>query len=190
MEGIIALAEGLSKCPSLEFLDLQDNTFSQAGSKAFGAALPSWPALHTLNFSDCVLSKEGEVPHTIEILVTGSNPRLHTLQLQNNNLEAQTAAVLAQAIGTHLKEVSLLEFQWNEVDDEDENVQTLLDSMKARGGKFLLNDEDEGSEEEEEEEEETTAEDADELLEKPDAHDSVDDDTDTLADLMSKASIN
>ncbi|TFY72593.1 hypothetical protein EVG20_g417 [Dentipellis fragilis] len=184
-----ALASGLAKNVDLEHLDLQDNTFSEEGSQAFAQALPHWPSLHTLNFSDCVLSAEGEVPRTIEVLATGSNPLLRILQLQNNNLEGKTAAVLADAIGTHLKQVNILEFQWNEVEEEDEGIQTLLDYLKSRGGKFLLDDEEEEGEEEEAEVED---EGEDEVKpEKPEAEKSdADKAADALADLLDKVTIN
>ncbi|KAA1469662.1 RNI-like protein [Dentipellis sp. KUC8613] len=189
MEGIKALASGLAKNVDLEHLDLQDNTFSEEGSQAFAEALPHWPSLHTLNFSDCVLSAEGEVPRTIEVLATGSNPLLRILQLQNNNLEGKTAAVLAEAIGTHLKQVNILEFQWNEVEEDDEGIQTLLDNLKSRGGKFLLDDEDE---EEDEDEAEAEDEGEDEVKpEKPEAEKSdTDKAADALADLLDKVTIN
>ncbi|KAI0309921.1 hypothetical protein OF83DRAFT_1272838 [Amylostereum chailletii] len=196
MEGITALAGGLAANAKLEHLDLQDNTFSQAGEQAFAKSLPLWPALHTLNFSDCVLSDEGgEVPRTIEVLAQGSNPALRNLFLQNNNLDSKTAAVLAGGIGTHLKAVTRIEFQWNEVEEDDEDVQTLADNMTARGGKFLLEDEDEDA---------ADADAADEELDEPavpaPASDVVEDEAkaekaaadkaaDDLADILGKVSL-
>jgi Ran GTPase-activating protein 1 len=159
MEGIIALARGLSECPNLQYLDLQDNTFTEDGSlsgvEAWAEALPSWPELSILNFSDCIISSEGEVPRIISALGDGSNPKLHTLQLQNNNLEGDSFAVLAKAISEHLKDLRLLELQWNEtVDDDDESLALLDESMKARGGKVLISDEDEDEDEDKEDDEE------------------------------------
>ncbi|KAI0036575.1 hypothetical protein K488DRAFT_75942 [Vararia minispora EC-137] len=151
MDGIAALAGGLIANPSLAHLDLQDNTFSQSGERAFAAALASWPKLHTLNFSDCVLSDEGEIPTTITALASGSSPALRHLLIQNNNLDSKTLAVLSEAIGTHLKGVTRIEFQANDVEEDDEEMQALMDSMTARGGRFLFDDE--------EEEEETGVED-------------------------------
>lgn len=188
MEGITALAGGLAKNPALEHLDLQDNTFSQAGEQAFADALPGWPSLRVLNFSDCVLADEGgDVPQTIEALTKGSNPRLKTLFLQNNNLDAASVEMIADAIGTHLKELSFLEFQWNEVEEDAAGVQTLVDNLKARGGKFLLDDEEE---EEEEEEPEPEEEEAEKSLEEKKEKAAFDQEADDLADLLGKASIN
>ena len=120
MSGITALANGLAKNAGLLHVDLQDNTFTEEGDlsgvAAWAAALKAWPALHTLNLSDCVLSGEGEVPAVIEALVAGSNPKLHTLQLQNNNLEAARMSIatveqLADAIAGELATLRRLELQ-------------------------------------------------------------------------------
>jgi Ran GTPase-activating protein 1 len=194
MAGSVALAEGLAKNAGLELLDLQDNTLSQPGDQAFATALPSWPDLHTLNFSDCVLSEEGEVPQVIEALAKGSNPRLRTLQLQNDNLENGSVAVLAEAIGTHLKAVTRIEFQENDADEEDAGIETLRDNLIVRGGKFLFSDE----EEEEEEEEEDELQDAEEgdvssefvdFAEASGGKDEAGQEADELADLLDKVSL-
>ena len=184
MDGIANLARGLAQCPHLEYLDLQDNTFGEVGSTAMAEALPAWNKLSFLNFSDCVLSNEEEgVSAIIKTIASGSNPKLQTLQLQNNNMETETFALLAEGI-SKLPSLKTLELQWNEVDDEeDENLQTLAQSLKQRGGKVVLDDE-----EEEEEEEETVtggaeAEGKDEDAVKTSAA------VDELADLLVKTSI-
>lgn len=153
MDGIAKLAGGLARCPNLEYLDLQDNTFGRAGSVAMAEALPVWAKLTFLNFSDCVLSDEREgVSAVIGVIANGSNPKLQTLQLQNNNMETESFALLAEGI-SKLPNLKTLQLQWNEVDDdEDKHIQTLVQSLKQRGGKVFL-----GDDEEEEEEEEETA---------------------------------
>jgi len=186
MAGSVALAEGLAKCTALEWLDLQDNTLSQPGDQAFANALPSWPDLHTLNFSDCMLSEEGEIPQVIEALAKGSNPRLRTLQLQNDNLENGTVSVLAHAIGTHLKEVTRIEFQENDAEEDDEGIETLRENLITRGGKFLFSDDDE--EEEEEEDELHDAEEGDVSTEFAEASEGKDE-ADDLANMLDKVSL-
>jgi Ran GTPase-activating protein 1 len=194
MAGSVALAEGLAKNAGLELLDLQDNTLSQPGDRAFANTLPSWPELHTLNFSDCVLSEEGEVPQVIEALAKGSNPRLRTLQLQNDNLENGSVAVLAEAIGTHLKAVTRIEFQENDADEDDAGIETLRDNLIVRGGKFLFSDEEE-EEEEEEEDELQDAEEGDvtaefvEFAEASGGKDEANQEADELANLLDKVSL-
>ena len=192
MAGITHLAQGLSKCPDIRHIDFQDNTFTEetalSGIRAWTDALSSWPNLHTLNLSDCVLSAEGEVPSIVTALSTGSNPSLHTLQLQNNNLTSQSFGQLAGAISGHLAKLMTLELQWNEPDDDDEHIETLADSLRQRGGKLFVSDEDEEEEEEGKEEgeedrerEQASAPDKTEVPRSPDGDD--------LADLMDKISI-
>ena len=147
MDGIANMAGGLAHCPHLEYLDLQDNVFGKVGSIAMAKALPAWTELAFLNFSDCVLSNEGEgVSAVIDTIANGSNPKLQTLQLQNNNMEIGSFATLAKGI-QKLPSLKTLELQWNEaIDEEDENVQTLVQSLEQKGGKVLLNDDEEEGE--------------------------------------------
>ena len=184
MEGITRLGEGLSKCPDIQHIDLQDNTFTVDGEvdgvELWAKVVSGWPHLHTLNLSDCVLSADGEVPALLTTLAGGSNPKLHTLQLQNNNLEGESFALIAGAIGTGLKTLQRLELQWNEVEEDNEHIQNIGLSLKARGGKLIATDEDEAEEEEEEEE-------VDESEVKPAP--SGKDETDELADLFGKVTV-
>lgn len=179
MDGITSLARGLAQCPHLEHLDLQDNTFSRVGSQAMAKSLAAWQELQFLNLSDCVLAEEGEeISSVIVAIAKGCNPKLHTLQLQNNNMDTTSFALLAAGI-PKLTSLMFLELQWNEVDDEDdEGLQALVDTFKRRGGKIYLNDEDE---------EEDVTSDADAGDDEVDviAEEAADD----LADLMGKVSI-
>lgn len=205
MEGITALAKGLAQNRGIQHIDLQDNTFAVDGKltgvEAWTEALVSWPELHTLNLSDCVLSADGEVPTLVEALAGGSNPKLRTLQLQNNNLEAATFAVLAEAISKGLKSLMHLELQWNDVEEDDENLENISLSLKQRGGKLFASDEEEeGSEAEEKaEEEEEKAEEIEAVAEEEEAVTKADttlpapaeqakpkDSADELADMLSK----
>jgi Ran GTPase-activating protein 1 len=194
MEGITALANGLAQCPNLEHVDMQDNTFVVGGEligvQAWTKALQSWPNLHTLNISDCGLSAEGEVPVLIEALAKGSSPKLHTLQLQNNNLEAASFGVLARAISQGLSSVMALELQWNDVEEDDENLENISLALKQRGGKLYTLDEDEEEEVKEEERKEEVEEIEEQIKEihAPEGQ-KVKDLTDELADLLGKVEI-
>lgn len=186
-DGVIALARGLAKCPNLQTLDLQDNAFnvdgSDEGSKAFAEALPSWSKLEILDFSDCVLTEEGNIPSVISTLAGGSNPALHTLRLQNNNLDSQTAVLLAETVGEHLPLLKFVELQWNEIEEDEEALETLGDLLKARGGKLAVTDEDE--EDDDEVEKEAAESEPDEG--KPTT--ATDKAADQLAELLEKVSI-
>ncbi|KAF7348358.1 hypothetical protein MSAN_01789800 [Mycena sanguinolenta] len=150
MEGITALAQGLSRCPDLRHIDFQDNTFTAdgevSGVEAWTEALKSWPELTTLNLSDCVLSGDGEVPQIVTALAGGSNPKLHTLQLQNNNLETETFLALSDGVAK-MGSLRLLELQWNDAEEDDVNLRTLAQHLKRQGGKLLATDDDEEEEE-------------------------------------------
>jgi Ran GTPase-activating protein 1 len=185
MEGITSLAEGLIQCRDLEHIELQDNTFiadgELAGVAAWTKALPSWPNLHTLNLSDCVLSADGEVPTLIAALAKGTNPKLHTLQLQNNNLETSSFAVLASAIAQGLSSLMRLELQWNDVEEDgDEHLEDIGLALKQRGGILYVDDEDEEEETEHEKDVEVPN-----TVEGEKGKDSAD----LLADLLGKVSI-
>jgi len=205
MEGITVLAKGLAQNLRIQHIDLQDNTFAVdgvlTGVEAWTEALASWPELHTLNLSDCVLSADGEVPTLVEALAGGSNPKLRTLQLQNNNLEAATFAVLAQAISKGLKSLMTLELQWNDVEEDDENLENISLSLKQRGGKLFASDEeDEDSEAEKAEEdkveeieavaeEEEAATKAETTTSPPAEQAKPKDSADDLADMFSKVGL-
>ncbi|KAJ7807741.1 hypothetical protein B0H13DRAFT_2137213 [Mycena leptocephala] len=184
MDGITALARGLSQCPGLQHIDLQDNTFTAdgevSGVEAWTEALKAWPDLTTLNLSDCVLSGDGEVPQIITALAAGSNPKLHTLLLQNNNLETETFLALASGV-SKMTNLMLLELQWNDAEEDDENLRTLGLHLKRRGGKLLATDDDDDEDEAEEEA-------AEEEGSKPSVE-KVKDVLDDLADALGKVNI-
>lgn len=188
MDGIAALAKGLSQCPGLQHVDLEDNAFraesANEGVQAWADALSSWPELLTLNLSDCVLSESGtdEVPSIIEALATRSNSKLQTLKLQNNNLGPQTFALLAKHISKGLLSVKALELQWNDSEEDDEDLETIGQSLKLRGGKLFVSDEDDEEDEGDvDDEEEVKGTPAVEPEEQKGASDKA---TDALADLM------
>jgi len=185
MEGIMALAKGLAQIPSLRHIDLQDNTFTSNGElhgvDAWAQSLKFWPKLQILNLSDCFLSTDGEVPRLLKVLAQGSNPGLRLLHLQNNNLDSASFDLLAQNIGDNLKNLALLELQWNDLSEDDESLETLDLALKARGGKLYVTDDDEEEGEEEEEQEYEV-----DLRKVPPA---VDKATNDLADLLAKTRI-
>ena len=202
--GIQALAEGLSKCPGLRYLDLQDNTFikdeSNAAVNAWAHTLPKLSALETLIFSDCVLSEEDDdkVPPLLEKLAEGSNQNLVTLVLQNNNLNASTFKFFANSL-TSLPKLKKLDLQWNDVDeDSDDAIDSLRKIMVQRSGKLIAYKQGEEEEEEEEEEEqwegeeeegrEGEAEDIQEQIPFEEAR-KLEGAVSTLTDIMSKVTI-
>lgn len=186
MTGMSSLARGLAKCTDLEHLDFHDNTFTENGGpntglQAWTEALPSWPSLRILNLSDCVLSNIGEVPLLLETLTAGSNPNLHSLQLQNNNLENRTFALLAEAITSGLGRLMELDLQDNDQEEDDKHLEALASLLKSRGGKLYA------FEEEEREDQEAESEEAESVSGEP--RQPADKEALELADLFSKVSI-
>ena len=165
VKGVKALADGLKHCPNLQHIDLQDNTFMADGDtsalEAWADVLRArrWLVLNTLNLSDCYLSDEDavEAPVVLTALAANPPPQLHTLQLQNNNLEGKTFKLLRECISTAMTSLKRLELQDNEEVEDDEHLKELADILKQRGGKLFRTDEDEEEEAEEAEEEKAEA---------------------------------
>ncbi|KAG9305657.1 hypothetical protein G9A89_022579 [Geosiphon pyriformis] len=136
-EGIITLSKGLAACKNLEILDLQDNTFTDTGSRAFSEALTHWPKLKFLNIGDCLLSEDGGIS-IAEALLLGHNPRLHTLNLQYNEIDKNAITVLATAISNHLKELNSLELNGNRIDPEDGSIKDVVAALTSHGNPNAL----------------------------------------------------
>jgi Ran GTPase-activating protein 1 len=139
MEGIHALAQGLSKCSKLESLDLQDNTCTESGTRSISASLPSWPELRTLNLSDCLLSPKGGVS-LATALEKGANPKIETLKLQYGEMDARAIHILAKAIQEHLSSLTTLELNGNRADPEDECIERIKDALASHGHEDALDE--------------------------------------------------
>lgn len=151
MEGFTALAQGLSKCPDLEWLDLQDNTAGEAGSRAIGVALPAWKNLQQLNLSDCLLTSKGGIAIATP-LSKGSNAKLQVLRLQYGEFDKRTINLIAQAIADHLPELETLELNGNRAAEEDECIQNIKDALAKHGHEEGLDELDDMEEVEDEDE--------------------------------------
>ncbi|KAF9514673.1 hypothetical protein BS47DRAFT_1342819 [Hydnum rufescens UP504] len=192
MEGIAALAQGLSKCPDLETLDLQDNTATESGTRAVAVALPSWPALRSLNLSDCLLSPKGGIALATALL-KGKNTQLEILRLQYGEFDHRTIDLLAQAIAEHLSNLTTLEINGNKADPDDECIANLRDALESHGHTNALDELDDMEESDEEEESLAVeqAEDEDKGKGQPSAPtvSKVIDPADALADMLGQVSL-
>ncbi|GAA99904.1 uncharacterized protein L969DRAFT_93395 [Mixia osmundae IAM 14324] len=161
-EGFATLVtDGLRHCPSLETLDLQDNTATLRGSRAIARALPHWPKLKSLNLSDCLLRPKGAVM-IMEALNKGHNPELTELKLQSNEIDDRAVRILKLALGSHLKRLSVIELNGNRVGDEDEVVIDLRSALETNGFPDALDELDDVEEADEDDEEEEELEDDEE----------------------------
>jgi len=139
MEGIKAIADGLSKCPTLEILDLQDNTATRTGTRSIVKHLSSWPELKVLNLSDCLVGASGGIA-LATALAEGSNKKLEVLKLQYGEFDKRTVEILTTAIGQHLSGLTTLELNGNRFDAEDECVEELKTALEAHGHEDALDE--------------------------------------------------
>lgn len=139
MEGIAAIAEGLSKNPTLEVLDLQDNTATKTGTRSITKHLNAWPDLRILNLSDCLLGGAGGIALTTSLSL-GSNPKLEELKLQYGELDKRAVEILSTAITQHLTQLRVLELNGNRFDAEDECVEELRKALELHGNEDALDD--------------------------------------------------
>ncbi|KAF9190981.1 hypothetical protein BGZ51_007999 [Haplosporangium sp. Z 767] len=169
MEGIEALAAGLTHCPNLEILDLQDNTFTVRGCRAFAAALPSWAGLKRLNFGECLLKNRGAILLS-QALAKGKNSKLESIDLTYAEMREDGVLELAEVISKHLSNLTKLELNGNQVEEDSAAIDAIRDALSKHGHGEALgelddmeepdsdvessSDEDEDKEEEKEEEEE------------------------------------
>ena len=139
MEGIEAIANGLSKCASLKVLDLQDNTATKSGTRSIVKVLSSWPDLRVLNLSDCLLGKAGGIALATSLSL-GSNPKLEVLKLQYGEFDKRTVEILSTAVAQHLASLATLELNGNKFDAEDECVEGLRKALELHGHEDALDD--------------------------------------------------
>lgn len=142
MEGIAAICQGLSKCPELEVLDLQDNTATLRGSRAVASALPSWPNLRVLNLSDTLLKPKGGA-HIINAIAKGHTKKLQALHLQFCDLDRAALHSLAGAVNEHLRELSTLEINGNWASEDDESIERISKALEKWGNSDALDELDE-----------------------------------------------
>jgi Ran GTPase-activating protein 1 len=156
-DGISNLVKGLAQCKNLKHLDLQDNTFTAKGSVALAKVLPTWEHLTHLNLGDCLLSRKGGLAVS-EALKLGKNKKLEWINLQYNEMQADSISVLALAIEEHLDQLSSLELNGNRVEAEDSSIENIISALTKWEHEDAL-DELDDMEEEEDEEVEAEAED-------------------------------
>ncbi|KAF9203726.1 hypothetical protein BGZ49_006107, partial [Haplosporangium sp. Z 27] len=161
MEGIEALAAGLTKCPELEILDLQDNTFTIRGCRAFAAAIPTWSGLKRLNFGECLLSNKGTILLS-QALAQGKNTKLESIDFTFAEMRENGVLELASVISGHLPNLTKLELNGNQVEEDSASIDAVRDALSRHNHHDALGDlddmeepdSDEDKDEEEEEEEE------------------------------------
>ncbi|PVV04756.1 hypothetical protein BB560_000730 [Smittium megazygosporum] len=115
-EGVSAIMKGLSENHNLVHLDLQDNTFMNAGSEALAQALSKWKNLEILNVGDCLLSATGAI-HVVKALK--HNTKLKEINLQYNEIEEDSILELILILEL-LKDLAFLELNGNRFSAESD----------------------------------------------------------------------
>ncbi|KAI1300845.1 hypothetical protein EDD11_005935 [Mortierella claussenii] len=179
MEGIEALAAGLTQCPGLEILDLQDNTFTERGCRAFAAALPAWKDLKRLNFGECLLSNKGTILLS-RALAQGKNPKLESIDFTYAEMRETGVLELASVISSHLVNLTNLELNGNQVEEDSAAIDAIRDALERHDHGEALGDLDDMEEADSDEEEEEEEEEEKEEDKKAD---------DELADLAAKLNV-
>jgi Ran GTPase-activating protein 1 len=172
-EGIAQLVNSIKNCSKLEFLDLQDNTFTEPGSKALAEALPLWPELKVLNLGDCLLSANGGV-HVIKALTAG-NTKLERIALFFNEINEKGAKLVPEML-KNKESLKSIELNGNNFEGEGSVAQAIRDTLRSMEKEDCLDELDEMELESDEDDEED--EEYEEKPEKPSV--SMDD----LADRM------
>ena len=132
MEGIASLAQGLAENPSLQVLDLQDNTATKTGTRSLVKVLSSWPDLRTLNLSDCLIGSAGGIALATSLSL-GTNKKLEALKLQYGEVDKRTVELLAQGVAQHMADLSCVELNGNRFGAEDDCVELLKKALEGRG---------------------------------------------------------
>lgn len=146
-EGISALLQnGLSQCPQLQVLDLQDNTFTAMGARALADVVAKWPQLIELGVGDSLLSARGGVM-LAEALGKGGNKKIEILRLQYNEIDAKGLSALAKvAKAGQLPSLRRVEVNGNKFSEEDPSIELLKEVLDARKEAIATEDDEDDEE--------------------------------------------
>jgi Ran GTPase-activating protein 1 len=174
-EGIDILLKSISGCAGLVELDLQDNTFTNVGSKACAKYLSGWPNLSILNVGECLLGKQGS-RDILEALV-GSHVELKELLLSYNEMDVDGLKLIPSVLKGKLN-LDKLELNGNAFEAESDEVDAVRDALREMGRVDALDELDDMEVSSDEEEEEGSDEDEENKEVKKDKE------VDALADMM------
>lgn len=147
--GFVALVNGLANSPSLRHLNLQDNWGKNEadgdvartdGWPVLADALSGWKQLSHLNVADCCLDAES-FPPIMRALQSGSHPELHTLILDNSDLNESIYPELRAVVFDRLPGLRILSLSLNE-DLETTEVEEMSEELLGREGELIVEDED------------------------------------------------
>ncbi|KAI0350559.1 RNI-like protein [Trametes cingulata] len=152
--GFSALVRALCNCRHLRYLSLRDTVSTEdleegddrpdrRGWQEAIDLLQGTSELEFLDLSDCCLPEPAITALVTDVFAAGKTPRLHTVLLENNDIEEDSYAALTDAVVNHLPALRLLSLAWNN-DLESDAVQSLSTALEERGGHVIVdNDHDE-----------------------------------------------
>lgn len=129
-EGVVILSGGLAKCIDVKSIDLQDNTFTTVGAKAFAEAIPSWKNLTNLNIGDCMCEDEGSLLVMKALCEAQLVATLESFNFQYNEMKEDGAQILACSLDkfTALKTLML---NGNAFDPEGEAASAIKNKVDS-----------------------------------------------------------
>lgn len=157
-EGIVELSKGISSNPDLVKVNLQDNTFTSTGAKAFAKAIEGLKNLKVLNIGDCLLGNDG-CEMIISSLKSSECP-IESFNLQYNEMNEKGLEHLISIL-PHLATVKVLMLNGNCFNPEGETADSLRELLQRDERIEILDtwsDMEYYSDEEEEEDEESNDE--------------------------------
>ncbi|KAI8901255.1 hypothetical protein BC833DRAFT_578554 [Globomyces pollinis-pini] len=166
-DGISNLLNHISVCENLEFLDLQDNTFTEEGSVSLAASLPKWPNLKHLNLGDCLLGPKGGM--AVIKGLTNSNTKLERIALFFNEINV-LGAKLVPAMLKDKTELKSIELNGNNFEAECDEVDEIKLALEELGKSDALDE-------------------LDEMEVESDVEEDEDEEVDELADALSKTKV-
>ncbi|KNC97149.1 GTPase-activating protein RNA1 [Spizellomyces punctatus DAOM BR117] len=180
-EGIQVLMEALAACKNLEHLDLQDNTFTDVGSRSLAKVLPTWEKLRILHVGDCLLSASGSL--AVLKALTPGHLNLERLHLAFNEMDSEGAGYVAGML-LNKKNLVAIELNGNAFDPEGDAVRDIKRVLLGHGHEEALDELDEMEWEEEEEEEEAEEEEEEKVPSEAEGDDEVSRLTATLSEKL------
>lgn len=165
-ESMKALLLQLKTCTALTYLDVQDNTFTDAASLTLAEVLPSLTSLETLNLSDCMLGAKGSIAILDALAVQCPEvlANIKQLYLQFAEMDKRGAKKLAALLPslTGLQRLEINGNAFSSTGEEVEAIKKAIEETLQKDVEEVLDELDEmESDEEEEKEEESEDEEVD-----------------------------
>ncbi|XP_076446452.1 ran GTPase-activating protein 1-like [Babylonia areolata] len=133
LPGITALVEAIAVNTRLRVLNLNDNTFTEAGGVEMSKVLPKLPDLEQINFGDCLV-RTGGAKALAQALRDGQH-KLKELILSGNEIKQNGAVAITESMANKA-DLTLLDLNANQLGEG--GIELVQDTMEALGKVELL----------------------------------------------------